>query len=179
MTPDQPDARKFEKVTLYKSNIIYDREETLGYPFVMFYNGKRSAGQESIGLAVSRDMTTWLRHSADAVVDNGQGISGDPQVARIGGVWVMFYFGAHWKPGAFDTFACSWDLVNWTQWDGPHLVQPSEPWDRQYAHKPWLVVNEGIVYHFYCAVGDSGRAIALAASKKLLPAHGAESRRAL
>jgi hypothetical protein len=82
-------------------------------------------------------------------------------------VWVMFYFGAFWQPDAFDTFAASYDLVHWSKWDGPHLIQPSEPWDKQFAHKPWLIKHEGVVYHFYCAVGERGRVIALATSRDL------------
>ena len=42
---------------------------------------------------------------------------------------------------------------------------PSEPWDKTYAHKPWVIKHNGVVYHFYCAVGDQGRVIALATSK--------------
>ena len=79
----------------------------------------------------------------------------------------MFYFGAFWKPKAFDTFAVSKDLVHWTKWTGTDLIAPSEPWDATYAHKPWCVKVDGVVYHFYCAVGNRGRAIALAMSKKL------------
>ncbi|KPK41207.1 MAG: glycosylase, partial [Phycisphaerae bacterium SG8_4] len=101
------------------------------------------------------------------VIDNGRGLSGDPQIARIEDVWVMFYFGCGWKPKAFDTFACSYDLVHWTRWQGPHLIEPSEPWDQTYAHKPWVVKKDGIVYHYYCAVGDQGRVIALATSEDL------------
>ena len=33
LSPSQPDARDFEKKTLYKSSIIWDRSETLGHPF--------------------------------------------------------------------------------------------------------------------------------------------------
>jgi predicted GH43/DUF377 family glycosyl hydrolase len=109
------------------------------------------------------------------VIDNGErGISGDPQIVRMPGVgdggrdlWVMFYFGHAWKPKAFDTFACSYDLEHWTTWDGEHLVEPSEPWDKTFAHKPWVVKADGVVYHFYCAVGDQGRAVALATSRDL------------
>jgi hypothetical protein len=81
----------------------------------------------------------------------------------------MFYFGFRWLEGttAFDTFACSRDLVNWTRWDGPPLLKPSEPFDRTFAHKPWLLKHDGVVYHFYCAVGTEGRVIALATSKDL------------
>jgi predicted GH43/DUF377 family glycosyl hydrolase len=167
---EQADVRDFERMTLYKSTIIRDASRSLNAEFVMYYNGKISEGYEKIGMALSDDMVRWRRYGAGPVIaneTNGVGISGDPQIARIGDVWVMFYFGAFWKPGAFDTFACSYDLVNWTQWAGPDLVAPSESWDREYAHKPWVLQHDGVVYHFYCAVGDEGRTIALATSKPL------------
>ncbi|MHB0956700.1 MAG: hypothetical protein ACYC6N_06460 [Pirellulaceae bacterium] len=171
LSSDQPDVRAFEKETLYKSQIIRDKSESLGYPFVMYYNGKIKSGYEKIGMAVSKDMVHWQRYGTEPVVANGEdqqnGISGDPQIVRMGDVWVMFYFGAFWKPNAFDTFACSHDLVHWTKWEGPHLVEPSEPWDETFAHKPWLLKHEGIVYHYYCAVGSQGRVIALATSQEM------------
>jgi hypothetical protein len=168
LSKDQPGCRYWEKLTQYKSNIIFDEQESLGWPFVMFYNGKSESGYERIGMAVSGDMKRWERFGIDPVIDNGSGISGDPQIVRIGDVWVMFYFGASWKPKAFDTFACSYDLVHWTKWEGQHLVEPSVPWDEQYAHKPWVVNHNGVVYHFYCAVGNQGRVIGLATSKELI-----------
>jgi predicted GH43/DUF377 family glycosyl hydrolase len=164
---DQPDTRAFERLTQYRSNVIHDSGKSLGHRFVMFYNAKTQSGYERIGMAVSDDMAHWLRYGRAPVIDNGQGISGDPQIVRIGDVWVMFYFGAFWKPKAFDTFACSYDLVRWTKWQGPHLVEPSQPWDAQFAHKPWVLEHDGVVYHYYCAVGDQGRVIALATSKDL------------
>ena len=171
LSREQPDVRDFEKQTLYKSQVIWDQGKTLGHPFVMFYNGKFKSGYERIGMAVSDDMTCWQRFGKEPVVANGEdkhnGISGDPQIVRMGDLWVMFYFGAWWQPGAFDTFACSTDLVHWTKWTGPHLVQSSEPWDKTFAHKPWVIKHDGVVYHYYCAVGDQGRVIALATSKDL------------
>ncbi len=167
LSRDQPDVRDFEKLTQYKSNIIYDKNETLGYPFVMFYNGKPKRGYERIGMAVSKNMIHWLRYGKEPVIDNGSGISGDPQITSIGNVWVMFYFGAFFRPKAFDTFACSYDLVHWTKWTGPDLIAPSESWDKQYAHKPWVIKYKGKVYHFYCAVGEQGRVIALATSEDI------------
>lgn len=171
LTPCDADVREFETLTLYKSSIIRDPKRTLGAPFVMFYNAKNKNGYERIGIATSRDMVNWRRHGPNHVLANGEdkqnGMSADPQVVRMGDLWVMFYFGAGWKPKAFDTFAVSRDLVNWTKWDGPHLVEPSEPWDETYAHKPWVLKHDGVVYHFYCAVGNEGRVIALATSKDL------------
>jgi predicted GH43/DUF377 family glycosyl hydrolase len=172
------DVRDFEKRTLYKSQIIHDKSESLGSPFVMFYNGKRKNGFERIGMAVSRDMVHWNRYGENPVVANGEaktnGMSGDPQIVKIGDVWTMFYFGAGWKPHAFDTFACSYDLVHWTKWDGANLVEPSEPFDKTYAHKPWALKYRGVVYHYYCAVGTEGRVIALATSKDLKAGDGAK-----
>jgi predicted GH43/DUF377 family glycosyl hydrolase len=167
LTNRQADCRYWEMLTQYKSNVLFDESESLGWPFVMYYNGKTESGYERIGMAVSNDMKQWVRYGKDPVIDNGSGISGDPQIVRIGDVWVMFYFGAFWKPNAFDTFACSYDLVNWTKWEGPHLVEPSVSWDEQFAHKPWVVYHNGVVYHFYCAVGKQGRVIGLATSKQL------------
>ncbi len=171
LTPCDADVREFERLTLYKSSIIRDPKRSLGAPFVMFYNAKNKNGYERIGIATSKDMVHWQRYGTNHVLVNGEekrnGMSGDPQLVKIGDVWVMFYFGAGWGPKAFDTFACSRDLVNWTKWDGTKLVEPSEPWDKTYAHKPWVLKHAGVVYHFYCAVGDEGRVIGLATSKDL------------
>lgn len=167
----QPDARAFEQTTLYTSTILRVDPALLGKPFVIFYNGKSPPnGHEAIGLAISSDLRTWTRLGEGPVVDN-QGesrwaLSGNPQIVRLGDLWVMFYFGAFWQPGAFDTFAASYDLVHWTKWTGPHLVAPSEPYDSKFAHKPWVLKHDGVVYHFYCAVGaDNTRAIAVATSR--------------
>jgi hypothetical protein len=80
----------------------------------------------------------------------------------------MFYFGAFWHPDqkiAFDNFACSYDLVNWTDWQGKKLIEPSADFDDRYAHKPCVVKWRGVVYHFYCAVNSKDqRGIAVATS---------------
>ncbi len=169
--PKQPDVRSFETKTLYKSQIIHDPSESLGWPFLIYYNGKYKNGYEQIGMAVSSDMVHWNRYGTNSILVNGEakknGMSGDPQIVKIGDVWTMFYFGAGWAPKAFDTFACSYDLVHWTKWTGPHLIEPSVPYDHTYAHKPWVVKWKGVVYHFYCAVGDQGRVIAVATSRDL------------
>jgi predicted GH43/DUF377 family glycosyl hydrolase len=172
--PADADARVFERDTLFKSFIFRDPARTLGAPFVMFYNARAPKDSERIGIAVSHDLKAWRRHGDAHVLENERPpgskrgvISGDPQLVQFGDLWVMFYFGAFWKPGAFDTFAVSRDLVRWTKWHGPDLIAPSEPWDREYAHKPWLVRHNGVVYHFYCAVGNEGRVIALATSRDL------------
>lgn len=175
LQPSDPDARKFEKKTIYKHYVVEDPSKSLGGRFVTFYNAaNEDAHAESIGMAVSNDFTHWKRVGDKPVIDNitpgKHSISGDPMIKKIGDLWVMFFFGYEWRDdiqGAFDTFACSRDLVHWTQWDGEPLIQPSEPWDQVHAHKPWVIKHDGVVYHFYCAVGDQSRGIGLATSKPL------------
>lgn len=168
LSPEDEDARWFENKTIYKSLVIRDKKKHTGYPFMMYYNAKGdTANYESIGMAVSDDMITWKRCGENPVMTKYKGICGDAQIAQIDDVYVMFYFGAFWKPGAFERFACSFDLIHWTDWNGEDLVAPSEEYDKTYAHKPWVIKWNGVVYHFYNAVGDRGRVIALATSKDL------------
>jgi len=168
LSPDDIDARWFEDKTIYKSLVIRDHKKHTGHSFVMYYNAKGdTANYESIGMAVSNDMITWKRYGKNSVITKGKGICGDAQIAKYNDIFIMFYFGAFWKPGAFERFACSYDLINWADWDGKDLIAPSEDYDKRYAHKPWVIKWNGIVYHFYTAVGNSGRVIALATSKDL------------
>ena len=168
LLPDDPDARWFETDKIYKSSVIRDPKKLTGYPFLMYYNAKGdTAKYESIALAVSKDMVHWQRWGEDPLITQGKGICGDAQIVKMGKLYVMFYFGAFWKPGAFERFACSYDLVHWTDWQGPDLIAPSEDYDITYAHKPWVVKWNGVIYHFYNAVGSEGRVIAVATSVDL------------
>jgi predicted GH43/DUF377 family glycosyl hydrolase len=168
MLPSDQDARWFENKTIYKSIVIHDHDNLTGHPFVMYYNAKGdTADYESIGMAVSDDMIKWERFGLKPVITRNKGICGDAQIAKYENIYIMFYFGAFWKPGAFERFACSYDLANWTEWTGEDLVSSTEEYDRQYAHKPWVIKWNGIVYHFYNAVSKHRRVIALSTSKDL------------
>jgi predicted GH43/DUF377 family glycosyl hydrolase len=168
LSPDDEDARWFENKTIYKSLVIQDSKKHTGHPFVMYYNAKGdTANYESIGMAVSDDMLSWERYGKNPVITKHKGICGDAQIAKYNDIYIMFYFGAFWKPGAFERFACSYDLINWTDWSGPDLIAPSEDYDKKYAHKPWVIKWNETVYHFYNAVGEKGRVIALATSKEI------------
>ena len=169
------DIRWWENKRLFKSTVIWDKDKTTGYPFVMYYNanGDSSGNKpkwrwfERIGMAVSDDMVTWKRLGADPVLHHKIGITGDAVIQKMNDVWVMFYFGAFWdgRKDAFNRFACSYDLVNWTDWNGDDLIHSSEPYDEKFAHKSFVVKHKGIVYHFYCAVNNKDqRGIAVATS---------------
>lgn len=170
------DVRWWENKKLFKSTIIWDKNKTLGHPFVMYYNANGDTSNntpkwrwfERIGMAVSDDMINWQRYQTDPVVHHKIGITGDAVIQKmIGDLWVMFYFGAFWegRKDAFNRFACSYDLVHWTDWNGEDLIKSSEPFDEKYAHKPFVVKWKGVVYHFYCAVDSKDhRGIAVATS---------------
>jgi predicted GH43/DUF377 family glycosyl hydrolase len=161
--------------TLYKETVIWDKARRTGHPFIMYYNANgdslnKKRGAERIGMATSDDMLHWSRYGKDPILNHHIGITGDPYLQKIGNVWVMFYFGAFWKntTGAFNKFACSYDLVNWTEWQGENLIQSSEPYDELFAHKSFVVKYKGVVYHFYCAVNKADqRGIAVATSKDM------------
>lgn len=172
LSSDDSDVRWYDNKTIYKSSIIWDKTKKLGSPFVMFYNAKgnnnKNVEAERIALAISDDMINWKRFGEEPIIDHGSGISGDAFLTKIENIWVMFYFGAFWEPGAFERFACSYDLVNWTKWEGDNLISPSEEFDNKYAHKPFVIKHDEIVYHFYCAVdSNNNRGIALATSVDL------------
>ena len=171
LSPKDEDASWWDDRVIYKNSVIRDPKCLTGHPFVMYYNAKGNA--ERIGMAVSDDMEHWQRLGKDPVLSHGdRGITGDAYLQRMGKLWVMFYFGFSWNDEtankAWDSFACSYDLVHWTDWTGDPLIEPSEPFDSRYAHKPCMVKWNGVVYHFYCAVDDNdNRGIALATSKQL------------
>ena len=176
-------AQWWEKLTHYKSTVYWDKNKTLGKPFVMFYNagGINPANQlkaERIGIALSSNMTSWRRlplRTAKRKIGNpvffheAPGIiTGDAQIVKFPHYYVMFYFSAYnpeRKYNAYNTFAVSRDLVNWQDWEGADLVYPSKPYDDMFAHKSYVLKHQGVVYHFYCAVNHAGqRGIAVATS---------------
>ena len=178
LTSLDSNVRWWENKKLFKSTVIRDKAKRTGYPFVMYYNAngdsakdnKKTRWFERIGMAVSNDMVNWQRYNPEPVVHHPVGITGDPYLQKMGDLWVMFYFGAFWqdRKGAFNRFACSYDLVNWTDWKGENLVESSEPFDELYAHKSCVVKHNGVVYHFYNAVNKKEqRGIAVATSKDL------------
>jgi len=173
LMPTDKDVRWWENSTMYKSTVIWDKDKVTGHPFVMYYNArgdslKPARGAERIGMAVSDDMVRWQRFRKGPVINHHRGISGDAYLQKMGDTWVMFYFGAFWskeRSNAFNRFACSYDLVHWTEWEGADLIAPSEPYDNMFAHKSFVVKHNGVVYHFYCAVDKQDhRGIAVATS---------------
>lgn len=175
LTSQDSDVRWWENKKQFKSTVIWDKSKITGYPFVMYYNANGDSAKnniktrwfERIGMAVSNDMLHWQRFLADPVMHHPIGITGDAVIQKIDDVWVMFYFGAFWqgRKDAFNRFACSYDLINWTDWNGDDLINSSEEYDNRFAHKSYVLKYKNIVYHFYCAVNKKDqRGIAVATS---------------
>src|SRR5690606_39718065 len=143
------DVRWWENRKLFKSTVIRDEKNFTGHPFIMYYNANgdslenniKTRWYERIGMAVSDDMVNWKRYKTNPVVHHPAGITGDPYIQKIGDVYVMFYFGAFWqdRKGGYNRFACSYDLINWTDWTGPNLIESTEPFDARFAHKSYVV----------------------------------------
>ena len=172
LSPTDTDARYGETLTLYKACMFIDEAKTTGHLFVNVYNAKAEDQKESIYLAVSDDGEHWKRYGDKAIIfdDSKQQdirINGDPQIIKMGDLYVMVYFILQ-NGVTFNTFACSYDLLHWTKWTGEALIKSEYEWEDLYAHKPWIVVKDSIVHHFYCAVNKKGeRFIALATSKQI------------
>ena len=169
------DVQWWEKLVQYKSTIYDDPQKTLGKRFVMFYNAgginpENKLKAERIGIALSNDLKKWKRYDGNPVFANEVGgiITGDAQIAKMGDLYVMFYFKAYdpsRKYNAFNTFAVSRDLIHWQRWEGEDLIWPTKSYDEMFAHKSYVVKHDGVVYHFYCAVNnDQQRGIAVATS---------------
>lgn len=176
LTSKDNDACWYDNSTMYKSFVIEDKERLTGHQFVMYYNARGDSinpghGAERISMAVSDDMLNWKRFGNEPLVNHHKGISGDAVIQKIDDVYVMFFFRANWPDGktiVYNSFYCSYDLMHWTEWDGAHLIEPSESYDNMFAHKAYVIKHDGVVYHFYNAVDKSGnRAIALATSVDL------------
>ena len=180
------DVQWWEKLVQYKSTIYEIKDERLKmkdglppeirkYRFVMFYNAggvnpDNKLKAERIGIALSNDLKKWIRYDGNPVFANEVGgiITGDAQIAKMGDLYVMFYFKAYdpsRKYNAFNTFAVSRDLIHWQRWEGEDLIWPTKSYDEMFAHKSYVVKHDGVVYHFYCAVNnDQQRGIAVATS---------------
>lgn len=171
LMPQDDDSREMETKTLYKSCLFRDVLGVTGYPFVNIYNGKAQNNTERVFLAVSNDGENWERYGDTHIldmteIDPNTFITGDPQIVLIDDIYVMFFFHLTKGKGAYNTFACSRDLVHWKIWEGTPLVEPVEPWEDRLAHKSWFIRHNGINYHYYCAVNSKNeRFIAVATSE--------------
>lgn len=159
----------YEKGIIWKLQAIWDQQTQKYYGF---YNA--ATGPEVMCGAVSDDLKNWTRMETNPLLNTETSPSGDiwgashnadADVVKIGEYWVMFYFTSS-PGGIIDSFAVSKDLQHWQKSFLP-LTQRNDTWSSTYAHKPCVVKKNGVVYHYYNAVGSEGRAIAVDTSVDL------------
>jgi predicted GH43/DUF377 family glycosyl hydrolase len=152
----------------------------IGGRFVMFYNAKdRQANWiEQTGLATSSDLLHWEKHPDNPILRVGppgswdSRFASDPVLNRIDGVWHLFYYGFDGQH-AGDGVAISQDggFTHWRKSEYNPILSHGAPgsYDSIHAHKPFVLEHGGVYYHYYCAVSETERTIALATSKPLAP----------
>lgn len=156
-------AYPYEKGIIWKLQAIWDAENSR---YVGFYNA--ASGPEVMCQAYSQDLLHWEREATNPVLNQdispsgaiwGDSHNADADVVKIGDYWVMFYFTSS-PGGIIDSFAVSKDMVHWEKSYIP-LTKRNNTYSSTYAHKPCVVKKNGVVYHYYNAVGSEGRLIAL------------------
>lgn len=152
------DGAEWERGGLYKPCLLRDRGT-----YYLFYNAKNHVSgrwNEQTGIAMSKDLKSWIRYAENPILRNGgpgaydEHFASDPCVLRNGEEWAFFYFGLDKKGVARELVATGPDLFHPTKHPRP-LVEPGPPgsYDSKYTHKPSIVCWKGVLYHFYCAVG--------------------------
>ena len=168
------DGAAWERGGLYKPCLL-----RFDGGFYLFYNAKdhtTGSWHEQTGVAVSTDLKTWERYSGNPILTNGPAgspdahFASDPCVLRNGSEWAFFYFGLDNKGVARELGATGPDLFHPTKQASPLIdVGPPGSVDGIYAHKPSVVCDKGVLYHFYCAVGGDRkspvRGISVASSR--------------
>jgi hypothetical protein len=152
---------------------------------------------EQTGVATSTDLKTWVRFKDNPILRNGargsatypasnpisatspatpdardSRFASNPYVVKNGRDFAMFYFGFRYQqPGnACELLALGSDPFTFVKVPEV-LIDVGAPGsiDETYAHKPSVIMHEGILYHFYCAVSgkwpNETRGIAVARSK--------------
>ncbi|MDR1221664.1 MAG: hypothetical protein LBL07_02125 [Tannerella sp.] len=156
LSPDEGYA--YEAGACWKSEAIWDEKNNR---YAIFYNASRKI-PECLCQAYSKDLIHWEREPSNPVIGPeehegylwGKSHSGDPDVVKIGNYWVIFYFSTT-PNGIVDVFAVSTDMVHWQQSFRP-LLTCNSTWSNTYAHKPCVIKQNGVVYHYYVAYGNIG-----------------------
>lgn len=153
--------------------------------------------REQTGVATSRDLKTWTRYAGNPILRNGprgsatypasnpmhatipptpdardSRFASNPFVVQNGCDYAMFYFGfGYQRPGrACELLTLGADPFTFVKVPEV-LIDTGAPGsiDETFAHKPSVIMHDGILYHFYCAVSgkwpNETRGIAVARSK--------------
>lgn len=87
---------------------------------------------------------------------------GDPSIFKINGLYYMFYFDTSHGDEVVDRYAWTTpaEFPRGWRYGGP-VINNNKGYNKDFAHKPFVLIKDNVLYHYYTAVGDQGRCIAL------------------
>lgn len=87
---------------------------------------------------------------------------GDPSIFKINGLYYMFYFDTSHGDEVVDRYAWTTpaEFPRGWRYGGP-VINNDKGYNKSFAHKPFVLIKDNVLYHYYTAVGDQGRCIAL------------------
>lgn len=86
---------------------------------------------------------------------------GDPSIFKYNGLYYMFYFDIR-NEEVVDRYAWTTPYEFPRGWRyGGKVINQNDTFSKVYAHKPFCIIQNNVLYHYYTAVGDQGRCIAL------------------
>ncbi len=126
-------AGTFDEASVSDAHVVSAGDGTYG----MYYTGTDVLRDAEIGLAVSTDLVTWTRSSANPVLPFGAPGAWDnahvasPSVAQTGSTWTMYFYGFANGSTASIGIATSGDGLSWTKAAGNPAITPEAgpAWD--------------------------------------------------
>lgn len=87
---------------------------------------------------------------------------GDPSIFKINDLYYMFYFDTSHGDEVVDRYAWTTpaEFPRGWRYGGP-VINNDKGYNKNFAHKPFVLIKDNVLYHYYTAVGDQGRCIAL------------------
>lgn len=155
------------------SNTIYHPDPMkIGNHWFIFFNAKGTIDGEAAertGFAYSKNIDgpytvdpDRISKFAEDVGNHGSIQCGDPSIFKLNGLYYMFYFDTSHGDEVVDRYAWTTpaEFPRGWRYGGP-IIKNDKPFNKTYAHKPFVLIKDNILYHYYTAVGDQGRCIAL------------------
>lgn len=153
-------------------NIFHPCIMKIGTNWIIFFNANGTIdGQdaERVGFAVSKKIDGPYIVNPDRISKfaedqgNHSGIQcGDPAIFKINDLYYMFYFDTSHNAEVVDRYAWTTpaEFPRGWRYGGP-IIKNDKDYKKGLAHKPFVIIKDNILYHYYTAEGTEGRCIAL------------------
>ena len=153
-------------------NIFHPCIMKIGTNWIIFFNANGTIdGQdaERVGFAVSKKIDGPYIVNPDRISKfaedqgNHSGIQcGDPAIFKINDLYYMFYFDTSHNNEVVDRYAWTTpaEFPRGWRYGGP-IIKNDKDYKKGLAHKPFVIIKDNILYHYYTAEGTEGRCIAL------------------